>query len=344
MKPCSLMVLAATVWLVTALRCVADQLDTPGPADRGAPTRAESTAPAPTKGTPTLGGLFFWTDYLLFHDWRIQRNALTGHYRLLDGKNRRLASGRFERCRETLDQIKRQRRLAPMSGRAVILLHGLGKPRHDMAGMGRYLKKTGRYTALNFTYASTRGSVAEHAAALAQVIGHLEGIDQIDFVAHSLGNLVIRQYFHDQTDDETGRRPDTRIRRIVMLGPPNGGAQLARRFGDNGLFRFFAGASGEGLASKWDELQRQLATPSCEFGIIAGGKIAGSNGNPLIRGDDDLVVRVEETRLPGARDFIVLPVIHTTMMNDTKVQEYTARFLEHGYFVSEDQRNPIASP
>ncbi|MGQ9575532.1 MAG: hypothetical protein ACUVUC_09450 [Thermoguttaceae bacterium] len=35
---------------------------------------------------PTLGGKQFWADELLFHQWRIQRNVLTGHCRLLVGR------------------------------------------------------------------------------------------------------------------------------------------------------------------------------------------------------------------------------------------------------------------
>jgi pimeloyl-ACP methyl ester carboxylesterase len=281
----------------------------------------------------------FWTDELLFHRWRIQSNALTGHYRLLDGQNRRHAWGTFEQCQAKLDELKLRDQLPPMSGRAVIVMHGLADPRRSMSTIAKYLEQTERYSVFNLAYASTRGDVGQHAAALDRVIQRLVGIEEINFVAHSLGNLVIRHYFRDQT--ASGRGPDVRIKRIVMLGPPNQGAQLAKRMGRNGLFEFFAGASGQQLAAKWDELQSKLAIPTCEFGIIAGG-IGTTNGrNPLIQGDDDFVVRVDETRLAGARDFAVLPVIHTIMMNDPKVMEYTARFLEHGYFISEDERQPI---
>ncbi|MEX2316997.1 MAG: hypothetical protein WD669_07590, partial [Pirellulales bacterium] len=46
--------------------------------------------------TKTAGGKQFWADLWFFHEWRIQRNALTGHYRLLDGANYRRASGTLE--------------------------------------------------------------------------------------------------------------------------------------------------------------------------------------------------------------------------------------------------------
>jgi len=61
----------------------------------------------------------------------------------------------------------------------------------------------------------------------------------------------------------------------------------------------------------------------------------------MLEGNDDLVVTVEETRLPGATDFVILPVIHSFIMDDPRVQEYTLRFLEKGYFVSEEARHPI---
>ena len=77
------------------------------------------------------------------------------------------------------------------------------------------------------------------------------------------------------------------------------------------------------------------------FGIVAGGRGKGGANNPLLSGDDDFVVTVDETRLPGAADFLVVPVLHTFFMDDPTVRECTLRFLQHGHFVSEDRRQPI---
>ena len=89
------------------------------------------------------------------------------------------------------------------------------------------------------------------------------------------------------------------------------------------------------------ELQKHLATPACDFGIIAGGRPDETPRNPLLAGGDDLVVAMSETKLPGASDFVVLPVVHTFMMDEPRVQESTLRFLLHGYFVSEEKRQPL---
>src|ERR1700704_5232843 len=54
--------------------------------------------------TKTAGGKQFWADVWFFHDWRIQCHALTGHYRLLDGANHRIASGTYEQGRSKMDE------------------------------------------------------------------------------------------------------------------------------------------------------------------------------------------------------------------------------------------------
>jgi hypothetical protein len=124
-----------------------------------------------------------------------------------------------------------------------------------------------------------------------------------------------------------------------MLAPPNGGAQMARRLGKNQLFRFMAGASGSQLATEWSDLQKTLVIPSTPFGIIAGG--VGSVGNPAIQGPDDWIVSVRETRLEGAHDFLVVPSMHTFIMDNKEVQNACLSFLQKGWFVADDKRQPI---
>jgi pimeloyl-ACP methyl ester carboxylesterase len=290
---------------------------------------------------PTWGGKQLWTDVLHFHQWRIQRNVFTAHYRLLDGENKRHAWGTYQQCRIRLEQIKTEQNLPPMQGKVVLLLHGLFRTRESMAGMAEYLEREGGYKVFRVSYASTRGNMDAHAVALAEVIKNLEGVEEINLVAHSLGNLVIRRYLAMHTDPLTGERPDSRIRRMVMLAPPNNGAELARIADRTGLFNVTAGASAAQLVDGWEDLQQGLATPQFEFGIIAGGAGKESGRNPLLTGDDDLVVTVEETKLPGAHDFLVLPSTHTWFMDDPQVRESTLRFLQQGWFVSQAERKPL---
>lgn len=302
--------------------------------------RGEPALPQPAGASVTVN-LQTWGDELLFYGWRIQRDSATGRYRLLDGHDRLHASGTLDECRQMLEQIKRQRRLPPMAGKAVVLLHGLAHDRTCLRDLGRYLQKHSEYVVLNFEYPGTHQSIGDDAKALASVISHFDGMEEINFVAHSMGNIVVRHYLADQTDSQKGLRPDPRIRRMVMLGPPNHGSTLASSLADNGAFKAFLGKPAQELGRQWAWEAVNLITPQFEFGILAGGLGNKFGFNPFLGGDDDGVVTVDSTRLAGASDFLLLPVMHLPMVSDTRVFRYTLSFLQNGYFVSPDRRQPI---
>ena len=306
-------------------------------------TFAQTVEPPLKPGGKTSGGKQFWSDQLLFRGWHIQKHALTGHCRLLDPRDRRHESGTFDQCLARLDEIKRQQRLAPMSGKVVLVLHGILANRRTVTPICDCLHEAGDYTVLPVGYASTFDSIGDHARSLDRIVRGLDAAEEINFVAHSLGNLVLRHYLADQTDPAAGRMPDRRIKRIVMLAPPNHGARLAHRFGDQRLFKILWGVPGREIAD-WERLAPKLAIPHCEFGILAGSKVVKKIKNPLVPGDDDLVLSVNETKLAGARDFAVLPMSHSELRREKLALEYTMRFLREGHFISADRRFGLPAP
>ena len=304
-------------------------------------TLATGQAGSLLSSQPTFGGKQFWSDLFVHQDCRIQENVLTGHCRLLDESNRRRATGSFDECLLAFESQRNQLELSPLRPRVVLVLHGLGRSRQSMAGMVSYLRESTELSVLNVSYASTRRKIGDHARSLAQVVKHLPAeVSEVNFVAHSMGNLVIRHLMRDLRMNP-GLLKEKRLGRFVMLAPPNRGAMLAKRFQDNPVFRVFWGTSGGEIAN-WKSLAPQLAIPACEFGIVAGGKGDAQGRNPLIAGDDDFVVAVDETFLPGASDFIVVPALHAVIMDSKHAQAATLRFLEHGYFMSGTERRPLA--
>lgn len=295
-------------------------------AEEFGPLSAGQSIPA-----PTLGGMQFWADELFFHEWRIQRNVVTGHCRLLDRTAFRHAWGTYEQCLAALDEIKRRQNLPPMTGKAVLVLHGLGDSRWTMARLAKYLEEQGGYTVFNVSYPSTRETIAQYARSLDNILRNLQGIEEINFVAHSLGNIVVRRYLGDCLTP-AGHEPDPRIKRFVMLGPPNHGSIAANALANNPLFTAVLGKPGQELGREWAWLEGSLATPPCEFGIIAGGLGNPHGFNPLLPGDDDGIVTVESTRLDGSADFVTVPVLHSCLMNDHRVQRCTLTFLRTGRF------------
>ena len=286
--------------------------------------------------TPTLGGRQFWTDQFVHREWRIQQHVHTKHCRLLDPKNRRRAWGSFNACRMKFESLKKPEQIQPLEGKAVVLMHGLGRTRQSMSRLAKQFAARG-YVPINMEYASTRASIADHAAALNRIIGQLKGIDEIYFVGHSMGNIVFRYYLQQFSDPGTGIQGDARIQASVMIAPPNQGAYMARVLKPTGLFSLVTGQSGRELASDWSEFSRQLATPDHPFGIIAGK----FNGNPLFRVDNDTTVSVEETRLAGAGDFKIFDSMHATIMSQPEVIASVDKFFSRGYFVAEGDRTPI---
>jgi pimeloyl-ACP methyl ester carboxylesterase len=309
--------------------------------------RPPDTEPAPEPqpwyarvSNQTLGGVAVWGDERFFHDWRIQRNALTGHCRLLDGDNVRHAWGTFDECEAALETIRVERRLPPMSGRAVVLIHGLGAIRATMSLLASDLRQQG-YQVFNVTYPSTRGDLQQHARALAKIVSRLDGIEEIHFVGHSMGNIVIRCYLGSASDSGAGRLPDPRIKRVVMIAPPNHGAAKAEAWGDNILFVAATGAAGRQLGVGWKSIEPKLAVPPCEFGIIAGGRGNGRGFSYNVPGDDDGLLSVATTRLVGASDFALVPSRHTFLLFNSTTRANACRFLADGCFRSLDEREPI---
>ena len=296
--------------------------------------------PLASSRTQTLGGVRLWADELCYGHRRIRRNVLIGHYRLLDGDDKRYARGSYKTCLDKLEEIKRERKLPPMKGRVVVMLHGLAGWRNTMQPLADYLEKNAPFTVINVAFPSTRGDIAEHARTLGMVMEHLDGVEEINFVAHSLGNLVVRRYLAESTGRSAGGKPDARIKRFVCSrAEPWRGGRLALE--DHELIALLLGGSASELGAGWPDVETTLAVPKCEFGIIAGGKGNGRGYNPLMEGDNDGLLTVETTRLVGARDFILVPAIHQFTMLNADAKRYTLNFLLKGYFVSADDRHPI---
>ena len=226
----------------------------------------------------TLGGRQFWGDVHYFHGWRIQQNVFTKHYRLINPENVRHASGSFEDCQYSLKKITEDEKLPAMSGSAVILIHGLLQSSRCMGDMGAALRDAG-YTTIQFDYPSTQISIPEAARYLDRMVASLDGVEEINFVVHSMGGLVVRAY--------SAEYEDPRIKRMVMLGTPNLGAELADISQKYWLVRTAAGPGARQLGTRADGLISKLPVPKFEFAVIAGSRGTTTGWNPLIPGDDD---------------------------------------------------------
>jgi len=282
---------------------------------------------------PTLGGTQFWTDYVHRNGYRIQQNALTGHWRLIDAGNMRRAWGSRPDVEAQLEALVPRSSIASRSDTkaqppTIVLVHGLMRTDHSMKSLEEKLKQSGYNDVIRFGYASTRQPLADSAAALREVLEGQPKETEFCFIGHSMGNILVRHLLGDarRDDDPAGLLP--RCRAMVMLGPPNNGAMIAKRLGSTGVFGWVAGPGALELGPNWDDLAPKLDTPAFPFAVVAGNVAAKAIRNPLVEGKNDFIVRVAEARLEGAEVFREVPVLHSFLMNDSDVQDWTIEFLQ----------------
>ncbi len=287
---------------------------------------------------PTLGGMQFWTDHRWLGGWRIQQNVLTGHFRLLDPYNIRHAWGSQAACEAELNRRLPSIPIPKQANHAVVLLHGLMRTSRCMQAIAEDVNTAELGMPVRFEYASTRAPIAEHAAALREVIEKLPGEPDISFVGHSMGNIVVRHAIGDWQKHDP-HRVLPRLRRVVMLGPPNQGATIARRLSALGLFGMITGKGGLELGPAWEDLQSHLAIPPCPCAVIAGDVSNAAIKNPLLEGPGDFVVSVEEAKLEGA-SLLIIPSLHSFLMDDQRARSATLRFLQGGSLEESAQTAP----
>ncbi len=272
---------------------------------------------------PTLGGKQFWTDRYLYSGWRIQENVITGHSRLLNPDNVRRCWGAFAACRAVFDRIRAIRDIEAYNGHLVILVHGLGRSRASFGGLERALTSAG-YQVAAISYASTRRSVARNADDLNELIANLEGVERISFVTHSLGGLVVRGLLAREAE----WRERIEVNALIMTAPPSRGSVMAD------VLQYVPPINlilWRGLFDSRTSAVASLPSPNVPFAIIAAGR-GGTGWNPILKGDDDLIVSVEETRLDGAAGWMKVDGIHSFIMNYPDSIKATIHFLEYRRF------------
>lgn len=268
-----------------------------------------------------------WSDELVHHDWRVQRRPGSDSCRVLDPGDICLHEGTQADCLKAFEAIEQAAKIPAMDGPTVIVMHGLGEGRASMRPLVRHLREHLKATVLNVGYASPRASIDAHGRSLAAVIAAIPHASRISFVGHSLGNLVVRRWMALAPAQELAR-----VHRMVMLGAPNQGSELARMASKIWVLSVLSNGAARDLVVDWDQVSRDLAVPTCDFGIVAGGKGDDDGYSTFLKGDDDAVVRVAETHLEGADDFLLVPVRHAWMMKNATVQKATVSFLETGAF------------
>lgn len=211
----------------------------------------------------------------------------------------------------------------------VVLLHGIGHSLMNMLVLERVLKKNGYHTH-NITYPSMRHDIKTLSGWLQENLEKheiWEKSDKVHFVAHSMGGLVSGFYLQDYKK----HIPKEKMGRVVMLGTPHGGSEVANGLKDFWLYQKIFGPAGQELTTT--ARQKDQIKPDYELGIIAGTQNwLYPLGKIWINQPHDGCVSVESTKVEGMQDHTVIHVLHGLMGWNKKVHGQVLYFLENGKF------------
>jgi pimeloyl-ACP methyl ester carboxylesterase len=202
--------------------------------------------------------------------------------------------------------------------REVVLVPGLWMPGVAMAVLGARLRNAG-YAPSLFVYRG-RDPLEASVDSLAGFVRQRLGGRRAHFLGHSLGGALVL--------DTLCRHPELAVASAVLLGAPVRGCLAGQRLSRRALGRWMLGGS----APRWQPCEARWPRPE-PLGVVAGtlpfglGRALGT-----LPGENDGVVRVEETVVEGMTQRVLVPEGHSVLVVSSRVAALAARFFEHGRF------------
>ncbi len=199
----------------------------------------------------------------------------------------------------------------------VVILHGLGRRAASMRKLAAAVAKAG-FTVELLDYPSTSLPIDDLVDRLCDA---LPKTGKLHFVGHSLGGILGKKL--------AARLPDARHGRVVQIGAPNFGSEVAARAA------VFAPIMGPVLAelAPHDE-DRSAAERTLDVGAIGGtAALPAYSLITGIEGENDGKVSLKSAwgHAPEGKR-LALPVAHSLMMQDKRVIAAVIEFLKTGGF------------
>ena len=216
--------------------------------------------------------------------------------------------------------------LAPVQvhSSCVVLLHGLARTDSSMETLETELQQA-NFQTVNIDYPSRDYPIEELAeATIPPALEQCKRGGEVNFVTHSLGGILVRQYLSNHTIPNLGR--------VVMLGPPNQGSEVVDQLKNFPAFHFINGDAGMQLGTGEMSVPNKLGPAEFDLGIIAGTESINLILSLIIPSTDDGKVSVERTKLDGMNDHIEMETSHPFMMKNQKVIGQVIHYLKNGKF------------
>jgi len=211
----------------------------------------------------------------------------------------------------------------------VYILHGWGNPKTIMNKVYKDVEKAG-FNSINYAYPGLYEDIDSIGKRLYEDIMK-DRPDSVSFVTHSMGGLVVRAMLKYSAADLLFPK----IFRIVMIAPPNRGADIADFFKDAKSLKKLLGPNVEKMQTDSSSYANQLPIPyNTEIGVIVGRRHKDKGYNLLIEGDNDGLLAPERTFLGNEKDVAYVRYSHLGVIRRKEPRTLVVEFLKFGEFVS----------
>lgn len=218
----------------------------------------------------------------------------------------------------------------------VLLVHGLWRTGSAMESIAEDLEEWG-YVPVVISYPSTEHDIPTLASKwIAEGLQQCaaSGARKHHIVTHSMGGILVRYYLQQHTLPEGSR--------IVMLSPPNQGAELSEKFGKESWFEWMTGPAAISLTKQEDGIIPKLAPIPGEIGIIAAHRNWSLWPESWLPKPNDGTIGVDNMVLEEMSDFLLIENGHAMMRFDDDVQAQIRHFLNQGRFHHETSATDLA--
>jgi len=206
----------------------------------------------------------------------------------------------------------------------VVFLHGLARTSASMEKAAAVFEKSG-FAVANVQYPSRKYPIEELAPLAVEA-----GLEQCPadsvkhFVTHSLGGILVRYYLEQAEIPNLGR--------VIMLAPPNKGSELVDSLRHFPGFKAIHGPAALQLGTDETSVPLMLGPVDYEVGVIAGTRTFNPILSQYLPNPDDGKVSVENTKLEGMTDFVLIPVSHPFIMKSPIAIAHAYAFIRTGRF------------
>jgi pimeloyl-ACP methyl ester carboxylesterase len=198
----------------------------------------------------------------------------------------------------------------------VLLIHGQGRTTNAMRLLGMRLQRRAHHVRY-FRYYTRREKFSQIVERLVTTIRALPQNQPYALIGHSMGGLLARASLPALAEHAPVH--------LIMLASPSQPPRLAPLAQNNPIYKYFTNDCGQRVVTA--EFYESLPKPDIPTTIIAGTGGPRSKWFPLASEPNDSVLTVQETQLGPEQVVILVPALHTFIMNSRETFQHIDRIL-----------------